>query len=148
MTNHSKDGIFGTSNLSIIKGCMFYWGKTGYPLMGVASHWRRSSNTHTVLSSSKIKKIECSKVSNHLRTLETNFSVRYRKTSELSVMLVFIPCCIFKTWRWSYLSLPSAILPFATLVITMELSLGMAGVSVPPAIAMPRSSSIFIWNHI
>ena len=37
-------------------------------------------------------------------------------------------------------------LPLATFVITMELSLGMAGVSLPPAMAMPRSSSRFIWS--
>lgn len=39
-------------------------------------------------------------------------------------------------------------LPFAILVITMELLLGNAGLSFPPAIAIPRSSSKFTCNDI
>lgn len=46
-----------------------------------------------------------------------------------------------------HLSFPSAMLPFAILVITMELLLGNAGLSFPPAIAIPRSSSKFTCNE-
>lgn len=52
-----------------------------------------------------------------------------------------------KQRTWSNLSLPSAMLPLAMFVITIELSLGTAGVSLPPAIAIPRSSSRFIYDQ-